>query len=240
MRLLATDLDGTFVGHPDALQELVGHLEQARARWRLAYVTGRSLELGHALQQQEGLPDPDAWVTDVGTVITDAAGVPDAGWQARMQEGWDRARIEAIARSFAALAPQGPEGQGPFKLSYFLEPAPAREVLPALQARFGSAGLEVHPVYSGDRYLDLLPKRGGKGEAVLYLLERFGIGMEGLLACGDSGNDRDMLCLGGPAVAVGNAQAELLADLPESVYRARGHAAAGILEAMAHYGWLAR
>ena len=59
------------------------------------------------------------------------------------------------------------------------------------------------------------------------------------MTCGDSANDRDMLSMGGPAVAVGNALAELVdGPLPATVHRATGRGAGGILEALGHYGWL--
>ena len=63
--------------------------------------------------------------------------------------------------------------------------------------------------------------------------------LDQVLACGDSANDRDMLCLGGPAVAVANAHAELTeSGLPATVLRARASYADGVVEALRHYGWL--
>ncbi len=66
---------------------------------------------------------------------------------------------------------------------------------------------------------------------------------ERTLVAGDSGNDTLLLAVAGVrAVAVGNAQQELLcwceAHQSARVYRAKAHAADGILEAMRHFGFL--
>ena len=96
-----------------------------------------------------------------------------------------------------------------------------------------AAGLGASFVFSAYRNLDLLPAGAGKGPAVRYLLERTGIDPAHTLICGDSGNDASMLALPCRCVAVGNSSPELL-DLvtrhARHVYRARGCAAAGILE----------
>jgi len=236
-RLLATDLDGTLVGDRRALVQLRRVLADRRGTWQLAYVTGRSLASARALALEELLPAPDAWVTDVGTAIADAAGQPDAGWAAAIAPGWDRAAVAEVAAGWPALRPQPAAGQGPYKLSFHVGPADAA-CLPALAAALAAAGQAVRLVYSSERDLDLLPARAGKGAALAYLAARLGLPAGAVLACGDSGNDRDMLAHGGPAVAVGNSQAELLADLPGHVYRARGACAAGILEALHHYAWI--
>ena len=88
-------------------------------------------------------------------------------------------------------------------------------------------------------HLDVVPAAAGKGNAIAYLMRRYGIPLGRVLACGDSANDRDLLSLGCPAVVVGNALDELLGGpLPATVYRASGCGPDGILEALAHYGWL--
>ena len=56
-----------------------------------------------------------------------------------------------------------------------------------------------------------------------------------MLCAGDTLNDLSMLESGLPAVAVGNSEADLKARLDgcETVYHARAHGAAGIIEAIA-------
>ncbi|KAL8447998.1 hypothetical protein Emag_004112 [Eimeria magna] len=64
------------------------------------------------------------------------------------------------------------------------------------------------------RYLDLLPKEGGKLGATLYVMEQLGFTPERTLVCGDSGNDIDMFCH--PSIlgcCVGNSHEVLIAFL---------------------------
>lgn len=238
MKLFATDLDGTLVGDRQALLTLNQVLIQHRKDWHLIYVTGRSLELAQQLAEQEPLLLPDAWVTDVGTIITYANGQTDAIWEKTMQTGWNRQNVAKEAARIPELVPQPQSGQGPFKVSFHLKAEHAEHTLPHLKHCFELAGQHVKMIYSGNKYMDILPQSGDKGKAVCHLLDHFGIKLEELLTCGDSGNDLCMLCLGGAAVAVGNALPELLEDIPASVYRAKSSFAGGILEGLIHFGWL--
>ncbi|KAL8450463.1 hypothetical protein Emed_002551 [Eimeria media] len=64
------------------------------------------------------------------------------------------------------------------------------------------------------RYLDLLPKGGGKLGATLYVMEQLGFTPDRTLVCGDSGNDIDMFCH--PSIlgcCVGNSHEVLVAFL---------------------------
>jgi sucrose-6-phosphatase len=238
-RILATDLDGTLVGNRQGLARLKEVLAAHAGRWYLVYATGRTMAQGRRLAEDEGLPEPDAWVTEVGAAITYRGGRVDEDWRSRMAAHWDRDVVARTARQWAELTPQPPEADGPFKVPFYVEPAAAAEIFPVLDARLREAGTPARLVYSSQRDLDIVPEAAGKAAAMRHLMAHFGVQLADMLACGDSANDRDMLCLGGPAVAVGNAHAELTeAGLPTTVLRARGHAADGILEALAHYRWI--
>lgn len=238
-RILATDLDGTLVGNREGLARLKAVLEANVGRWYLVYATGRTMSQGRRLLEEEGLPEPDAWVTEVGAAITYRGGRVDEAWRDRMAAHWDRATVERLAREWPDLTPQPVEANGDFKVPFRVSPAAAAEIFPVLTARLREAGTPARLVYSSARDLDIVPEAAGKAAAVQYLMDKFQVGLADLLTCGDSANDHDMLCLGGPAVAVGNAHAELFdAGLPTTVLRARGHAADGILEALTHYRWI--
>jgi len=91
-------------------------------------------------------------------------------------------------------------------------------------------------VYSTGRDLDVLPASGGKGAALQYIIDRDRLHEANILVAGDSGNDRDMLTLGYPAVVVGNGHADLGdLDTSHTIYRAQAHCAGGILEAWEHF-----
>ncbi len=66
-------------------------------------------------------------------------------------------------------------------------------------------GGNVHLTKSKPNYLEFLHPEGTKGHAVRYLADHFGIGIDQVIAIGDSWNDREMLEAAGLGVAMGNA-----------------------------------
>ena len=101
-------------------------------------------------------------------------------------------------------------------------------------------GIRAKILYSCSRYLDVLPERAGKRDAVEHFRRLWDIPKSHVLACGDSGNDRDLLedkhFLG---VVVGNSQNELreLAG-SNTLHKATLPFAEGILEgALVHGFW---
>jgi sucrose-6F-phosphate phosphohydrolase len=240
VRLLATDLDGTLVGDSGMRVTLQHHLATLRPRTALVYVTGRSLVSTLRLIEAIGLLVPDRIVAGVGTAIH---GGPewqvDATWQHRLADGWQERRVRETAGCFADLRHQSPGEQTPLKCSYTLAAARAPAVLARLRAALAEAGLRARVIYSGGRDLDIVPVGAGKAAAVGYLGEHWGIAWSDVLVCGDSGNDRDMLSLPAQAVVVGNACDNLLQAPPAGAFVAGGRDAAGMLEGLQHFGWLA-
>ena len=95
---------------------------------------------------------------------------------------------------------------------------------------------------SGDwRFVDLVPAAAGKLAALEYVRESFGFLPEETVACGDSGNDRDMLEGEHHAIVVGNAQPEIMAWAEEETEKkpliTKGHRAYGILEGLKTLGF---
>lgn len=236
--LLATDLDGTLVGDPVALALLNAELAARRDRLRLVYVTGRSLPSTLALIETEGLLLPDVIVADVGSHVYDGPDwTIDVRWHQRMSRNWSPSRVRAVASFFPELTRQPPDCQTAFKCSYFLNAAVAPWVLPALDDALRWHRVNARVIYSSGRDLDFVPAGSGKGNAVRHVASRLGVPMSDVVTCGDSGNDREMLALGCPAAVVANHQPELL-PMPGAIYRARGAYAAGVREALMHYGHL--
>jgi uncharacterized protein (DUF1330 family) len=93
-------------------------------------------------------------------------------------------------------------------------------------------------VYSSSKYLDVLPQRASKGNALTYLAFKWGIPLERFLVAGDSGNDLDMFRPTSLNVVVANHTPgmEVLRGRPH-VYFAKEPHAGGILEGMRHYSF---
>lgn len=247
MFLLMTDLDDTLVGDELALRQLQAWLASQRRdhRVKVVYSTGRSLVSYRQLQAEQSLLTPDALIVSVGTEIyfdpqTDHA---DPGWSTRLNPGWNRERIIATAAHFADLVPQPEPEQCPFKTSYFLTPEAAVVVIPALDQRLQQQEIACKLVYSSGRDLDILPQQADKGEAMVFVQQRWGFTAENTVVCGDSGNDIALFsqnCAKG--IIVGNAQPELLQWHQQQEkgdrYLAQNHCAAGIWEGLQYFGFV--
>lgn len=234
--LLATDLDGTLIGDDYAthrLNEIVDNLKSTKGL-KFAYVTGRSTELFNELKNEKSLLAPDALVTAVGTEIyIDSERVMD--WP--QVSNWDAEELKRILGKYSTLELQPATEQRDFKLSYFLED---NEELVG-QIREDLKGYSVSVVYSMSLYLDILPEGINKGSALSFLAKKWMIDQVDVYACGDSGNDIDMLAVSN-AIIVGNAKKELLdwaSKQQGDIYKASSSYANGIVEGLEHYKLLA-
>ncbi|WP_081242819.1 HAD-IIB family hydrolase [Sporosarcina sp. P33] len=232
--LLATDLDNTLVGDPEALKHLFTFYKEKEFDPGLIYVTGRHLNSALSLIQQEKLPSPDILITDVGTAIYHAPDwSEDKTWATWVNETWLPEDVLSIFKNTPALVRQKLPHQ---KRISFTVRSRQSNIVQAIQAKLYAHNIPCHLVYSSGCDLDILPERSGKGKAVEYVLQKYAKNDVKILLAGDSGNDADMLTLGYPAVIVGNAQEEL-SKLPSHtlLYRAVEYYAAGIKEAWDHF-----
>lgn len=92
------------------------------------------------------------------------------------------------------------------------------------------------------QFLDVLPVRASKGQALRYIGQRFDIPLEQMLVAGGSGADEDMMRGNTLAVVVENRHHEELSPLPdlEGIYFANRAHAGGIIEAMEYYDFFGR
>jgi len=235
--LLATDIDGTLVSggvHQPGLEELKASLAGRRDKYVFAVATGRNVDQTRQVLDEYGIPYPDVVISDVGTTIRyGLSAEPDPGWIAHLSRGWDPRPIEALLCDVVGLRMQEAQRQGRFKISFYIEPGFDRQVFDAAIAQYRG---RITVVFSHDTYLDVLPGRASKGQAVRYLCRKWGIPPERTLVCGDSGNDLDMLSGYGQGVVVANYSPELesLRGRP-GVFFAPHEAAAGILDGIRHF-----
>ncbi|MEW6591675.1 MAG: HAD family hydrolase, partial [Pseudomonadota bacterium] len=157
-----------------------------------------------------------------------------------IQHLWRRDALAVLFEGVPGLALQSPAQQSAFKLSFIVDPQ-AAPTLRELRQRVRQAGLHANLIFSHGVYLDVLPVRASKGQAIRYLAYKWGLPLSAFLVAGDSGNDLEMLVGDTQAVVVANHSAELepLRGL-DQVYFAEARCAAGVLEGMAHYGLVAR
>ena len=244
--LFVTDLDNTLVGNDAALAELNHQLNQHRQEHgtKIVYATGRSPILYQQLFSEKQMLAPDALIAAVGTEIyLNGSDTPDSAWSQTFSQGWNRDTIVATTAHFSDLVPQPDTEQRLFKVSFFLAAAIADEVIPRLESRLQSQGLDTKLVYSTGQDLDILPRQSDKGLAMQFLRQQWGIAPEQTVVCGDSGNDIALFAVGEErGIVVGNASSELLewhkSNPAEHRYLAQASYANGILEGLKHFGFL--
>lgn len=235
--ILATDLDGTFLGGTEAeRRQFYDWIAASRARVGLIFVTGR--DPGHIrdLTRKRGVPRPDFVVGDVGTTI---AAVDDDHFlnpipelEAEIEKAWNNAgmRVQAALQGVKGLRLQSSGFR--YRVSYDMDPD-----LFETRALDIVAGLGLDALISDNRFFDVLPKDVSKGPSLLRLLTHLGVDNRKVLVAGDTLNDLSMLAMGLPAVAVGNSEPALLAEVKGlgHVHAAREPGVAGIAEAILHH-----
>jgi len=237
-RLLVCDIDNTLLGDSDALTELVQHISQHSALG-FGVATGRHLSSALKVLNENSVPIPDILITSVGTEIHYGRKLQqDSDWQRHIDYRWERPRLQQAMEGIPGLRLQPKENQRHHKLSYYINPdkaPPIKELTRYLRNQNLSANL----IYSHQAYLDLLPIRASKGQAVRYLGAKWGIAPQHMLVAGDSGNDTEMLRGDTLGVVVGNYSPELrhLRGEPK-IYFANGYYARGVLEGLEHYAFL--
>lgn len=233
--VLATDLDGTFLGGSDQQRsEFYQYLQQWRDRLILVFVTGRDLDFIQALRQQPGFPQPDYIIGDVGTTIVNGETLkPVAEVQDWVAERWGNAneRVKAMMANEPGLELQPVPTER--RVSYFYKP----DLLQASTvAKVVNAGFDC--ILSAELYLDVMPKGISKGPTLLKCIETLGWDADHVIPCGDTLNDLSLFQTGLKSVAVGNAEPKLVEKIKDmsNVYHSSEPGVAGIWDGLRVYG----
>jgi sucrose-phosphate synthase len=237
--LLVCDIDNTLTGDRAAADELAKVLEAHHDRVGFAIATGRSFESAQEVLKHYSFPTPDILITAVGSEIHyGSKDVPDKGWTHYIRRRWKPDVIREVLSAFPELEMQNEEGtQRRYKISYTIKEG---SEIPSLMERIRTALSEArsmqHLVLSHDTYLDILPYRASKGDAIHYIAWKWGIEASRVLTAGDSGNDRDMFSNPLRSIIVANHE-ESLNTIRKSkrVFFATKDSAAGVLEGLRHF-----
>ncbi len=243
-RLIISDIDNTLLGDQEGLKALFKEINQASENIKLGFgiATGRRLESALAVLQEGNVPTPDILITAVGSEINYGRSLlPDQSWRRHIRFRWQPDRLRAFFQDIPGLVMQPDEEQREFKISFYVDPDGFLGIR-ELKRRLRKVNLRAQLIYSHGEFLDVLPIRASKGEAVRFISLKWGIPIQRILTAGDSGNDRGMLEGEALSVVVGNRSPELktLEENHPRIYFAKGEYAWGILEGIGHYKFLGK
>ncbi len=243
IKLLSFDIDNTLID----LKTLGGRFTPIWNKYQcqngliLTYNSGRLYKDILKLISKKILPEPAYIIGGVGTHIYDFDNHSVIKeFDEILDEGWDLSLVEdTIENLNFPISKQPRKYQHSYKRSYFLEGASSMDIQ-EIERIFGETTLDVNIVYSGDQYLDILPKWANKGNSLQWLLRSIGLKTTDVLVAGDSGNDAAMFRLKGVnGIAVSNAREELYKFTKyQQVYHAERAKDEGVVEGLVHYGVL--
>jgi len=236
-RAIFSDLDQNLVGDPKSLHHFAEVMKENRKCVTFGIATGRRLDSALALIKKYGIPTPDVLITSLGTRIHyGKALTEDKYWSDHIEHSWIPNKIRRVLAKIPGLKLQEKTKQSFFKVSYYYDPQiapPVDDIVTLIREQ----ELTANVTCSFGQYLDFLPSRASKGQALRYVAQRLDIPLEHILVAGGSGADEDMMRGNTLAVVVGNRAHEELSQLSEqeSIYFTGQPHAAGIIEAIDHY-----
>ncbi|MFT6716255.1 MAG: sucrose-phosphate synthase [Saprospiraceae bacterium] len=239
-KLIITDIDGTLIEpkfENPGLEKLKEFIKNRPKDVAFGLASGRNFDLIKEVIDEYNL-DVDIIVSSVGTEIyyEPKKELIDTDWQNHLSFKWDREKILKTLKQLRWLRLQESNAQNPLKLSYYYDPEYYDEE--EIKALLGNDWYHVNVVTSHLKFVDILPKRASKGNAILYLCHKWGISLNNVYACGDSGNDMDMFRDPINGIIVGNMSKELHHLKPrKKLYMADDYASAGICEGLKFYGF---
>lgn len=237
--VLATDLDGTFAGGTPAERRRLQGLLAGWPDGLLIYVTGRSVAAARELMSEAELPRPDVLIADVGTTVVHGEGFePVEAIERELGARWPgHAAVRERLAGLGVVEEQDVEA--PRRVSYVLAGGAGMEEA-AAQVRSRLTGLAVDVVGSAGMYVDVLPAGVNKGTTLRRVVRWLGRSEGEVVVAGDSLNDLGLFEAGFAGVVVGNSEPGLRARVRgrQGVYVAAGQGAGGILEGLAHFGWI--
>lgn len=230
--LLATDLDGTFLGgshqHMEELYEMIRNNKD----FRLVFVTGRGMESVLPLLSDPVIPRPEYIICDVGATILDGTTLfPVQPIQNNIESKWPgKQAILKQLRDVKGIRIQPvPQMR---RCSFIFDEHLVHEQIGALEEKLGCDIL-----LSDNRFFDVLPINVNKGTTLAQLIEHLNIPEEKVLVAGDTLNDLALYGRGFKGVVVGEAEPALVQATQgvPGVFHSDIRGAGGIMEAMAHF-----
>ncbi|MEG4204416.1 HAD-IIB family hydrolase [Microcoleus sp. Pol7_A1] len=237
--LLATDLDGTFLGGSNQQRsEFYQYIQNQRDRILLVYVTGRELDRISELYNDPNIPQPDYIIADVGTTIVHGETFePISVLQDWVAQTWGNAneQVKALLANEPGieLQPVNPH----YRVSYYYEPEylQPKTIQKVIEAGFDS--ILSYDIRLNNHYFDVMPKGISKGPTLLKFLAEMNFNLDDTIACGDTLNDLSLFETGLKGIAVGNSEPKLVEKIQtmKNVYHSPYPGVMGIWDGLKVY-----
>ncbi|MGC8750448.1 glucosylglycerol-phosphate synthase [Hydrotalea sp.] len=230
--ILATDLDGTFLGGKSIDKQKLYRLIRKNKTVKLVFVTGRGLETVIPLLNDPIIPNPDFIICDVGATIVNGYTLePIEAIQNSIEQIWPgELKILETFKNIPNLQYQEVPQQR--RCSFYLDDENLLEQLSTLAEQLGC-----NVLHSAGKYLDVLPKGINKGSTLTKLIKHLNENTDNVLVAGDTLNDLSMYKCDFKGVVVGNAEVALKKEVANKhhIYIAKNEGAGGIIEAIEHF-----
>lgn len=230
MFVLATDLDGTFLGGSRLERfELYRQIKNIENQL-LIFVTGRAVESVRPILSDPIIPTPDYIIADVGATIVHGETLePIEPIQESINSKWPGVYsvLEALPEHIIEKRQQQPQER---RCSFYFKDEEDIDLTSQIAKKLG---LDV--LYSANKYFDILPRGVNKGSTLNSLISQLKLDPSNVLVAGDTLNDLSLFSeTKFNAVAVGNSEKGLIDSIKQrkKTFFAQGVGAAGISEAI--------
>ena len=241
-RLLLLDLDVCLQSaQPAGLEDLRRRLA-ADPNCGIGMLSGRNFASARLRFAELHLPEPQVWILEAGADLRfGPEGRPDPSWQQHIAQGWQREKVEQVLEGLSPrLTLQPAVNQGSCKVSYTLE-APTAGVLEMVRQRLRQHRLEARAHLFHHWFLDVLPMRASKADAIRHLCLNWGLPLDQVLVVAAQQGDAELL--NGSALGLVAAEHDHSLDQlrrrPKVFFASRPQAW-GVLEGLDHYRFLTR
>ncbi|MEM1121800.1 MAG: HAD family hydrolase, partial [Bacteroidota bacterium] len=137
---------------------------------------------------------------------------------------------------FPKIRLQEAAAQWKFKLSYYVADDFNADDLANIYKRLDDHRLKANILLTDNLYLDFLPRRASKGNALKYLSYKWKTPLQQFITAGNGGNDLDMLRGKAKGIVVSNYSPELaVLRKSKDVYFAEKEVAQGVMEGIQYY-----
>lgn len=237
---IISDIDNTLIGNDEAFYAFAKMLKENEGTICFGVATGRPIDSVMALIKRYDVIFPDIIISSVGSEMYYRGGTfADRGWQTHISKSWYREKIKFILDKLDFLTYQEDENQGNYKISYYMEDQKDR--VAQLHDVLVKNKCHYNLIYSHGKFLDILPHRASKGKAIKYFSYKWGIDLDRIMVCGDSGNDEEMLRGNTLGVVVGNYTKELeKLKKKTKIYFSKYKYAEGIIDGIHKYNFIER